>query len=66
MTCSHCGGFVPIRAVETAERGPPQLTGAASCVRCNASNALASAALFVIDGKRLRRIGLGSATDYVK
>jgi hypothetical protein len=35
-------------------------------VRCNATNDLTGAALFVIDGKRLRRIRLSSPADYVK
>ena len=66
MTCKQCGGFVPIRAILDSERLPPQLTGAAHCVRCNALNALTDASLFVIDGKRLRRIRLSSPADYVK
>jgi hypothetical protein len=33
---------------------------------CNASNTLEQAALFVIDGKRLRRIRLSAPVDYVK
>lgn len=66
MTCGECGGFVPIRIVEASERVPPALAGRANCVRCNASNTLEQAALFVIDGKRLRRIRLSAAADYVK
>lgn len=66
MTCTKCGGFVPIRAVEASERVAPILQGKASCVRCNATNELTNAALFVIDGKRLRRIRLSSPADYVK
>jgi len=66
MTCTKCGGFVPIRAVEVSERVAPTLQGKASCVRCNATNELTGAALFVIDGKRLRRIRLSSPADYVK
>jgi ribosomal protein L40E len=66
MTCTKCGGFVPIRAVEDSERVAPTLQGKASCVRCNATNDLTGAALFVIDGKRLRRIRLSSPADYVK
>ena len=66
MTCSTCGGFVPIRAVEASEHVPPKLQGKANCVRCSALNELADAVLFVIDGKRLRRIRLSSPTDYVK
>ena len=66
MTCTKCGGFVPIRAVEASERVAPTLQGKASCVRCNATNDLTGAALFVIDGKRLRRIRLSSPADYVK
>lgn len=66
MTCTKCGGFVPIRPVGASEGVPPQLDGAANCVRCGASNLLAQASLFVIDGKRLRRIRLSSPSDYVK
>ena len=66
MTCTKCGGFVPIRPVEDSERAAPKLTGKASCVRCNATNESAGAVLFVIDGKRLRRIRLSSPIDYVK
>jgi len=66
MTCTKCGGFVPIRAVEARGRVAPRLQGKASCVRCNATNELTDAALFVIDGKRLRRIRLSSPADYVK
>ena len=66
MTCATCGGFVPIRAVEAKEHVAPTLQGAANCVRCNALNEVTGAALFVIDGKRLRRIRLSSPTDYVK
>jgi len=66
MTCTTCGGFVPIRAVEASERVPPTLKGKANCVRCNATNDLTDAPLFVIDGKRLRRIRLSSPPDYVK
>jgi hypothetical protein len=66
MTCDQCGGFVPIRAVEASERVPPQLKGRANCVRCHEPNTLTNAALFVIDGKRLRRIKLSSPSDYVK
>lgn len=66
MNCSHCGGFVPIRIVEASERVPPALEGRANCVRCNASNTLDRATLFVIDGTRLRRIRLSAPADYVK
>ena len=66
MTCSECGGFVPIRAILPGEQLAPQLSGAANCVRCHALNDLAKAALFVIDGQRLRRIRLSSPSDYVK
>ena len=66
MTCTECGGFVPIRAILPEELLPPQLTGKANCVRCHSLNALANAALFVIDGTRLRRIRLSSPGDYVK
>jgi ribosomal protein L40E len=66
ITCNKCGGFVPIRAVEASERVPPQVDGTANCVRCNAPNPLGNASLFVIDGKRLRRIRLSSPADYVK
>ena len=66
MTCTKCGGFVPIRAVEASERVPPKLQGRAGCVRCNVTNELTDAALFVIDGKRLRRISLSSPIGYVK
>lgn len=66
MTCAKCCGFVPIRAVEASERVPPQLNGTANCVRCHEPNTLTDAPLFVIDGKRLRRIRLSSASDYVK
>lgn len=66
MTCSQCGGFVPIRAILAGERMPPPLTGTVHCVRCNAPNVLTDASLFVIDGKRLRRIRLSSPADYVK
>jgi hypothetical protein len=66
MTCTQCGGFVPIRAIVTGESLPPQLDGMANCVRCHAPNALTDAALFVIDGKRLRRIRLSSPADYVE
>ncbi|HKW12139.1 MAG TPA: hypothetical protein VJO33_17255 [Gemmatimonadaceae bacterium] len=66
MTCATCGGFVPIRPVEATEHATPSLHGAANCVRCNASNVVTDAALFVIDGKRLRRIRLSSPTDFVK
>ena len=66
MTCGQCGGFVPIRAVDATEGVSPQVNGTVNCVRCNAPNLLAGASLFVIDGKRLRRIRLSSPTDYVK
>lgn len=66
ITCVHCGGFVPVRPVEEAERVPPVLRGTASCVRCQAVNELPSGEPFVIDSKRLRRIRLSSAADYVK
>jgi hypothetical protein len=66
MTCTQCGGFVPIRRILAAEALPPSLSGMANCVRCNAPNTLTNAALFVIDGKRLRRIRLSSPVDYVK
>lgn len=66
MTCTQCGGFVPIRPILADERLPPQPSGTANCVRCNAPNALTNASLFVIDGKRLRRIRLSSPADYVK
>jgi hypothetical protein len=35
-------------------------------VRCDALNTLDRAALFVIDGTRLRRIRLSAPVDYVK
>ncbi|HEY7237304.1 MAG TPA: hypothetical protein VH539_24330 [Gemmatimonadaceae bacterium] len=66
MTCATCGGFVPIRPVEAGEHVAPTLNGTANCVRCKASNVVTGAALFVIDGKRLRRIRLSSPIDYVK
>ena len=66
MTCTQCGGFVPIRAILPGEGLPPQSSGTANCVRCNAPNTLTDAALFVIDGKRLRRIRLSAPIDYVK
>ena len=66
MNCSDCGGFVPIRGVEASERVPPAFEGRANCVRCNTSNTLDRAALFVIDGTRLRRIRLSAPVDYVK
>ena len=66
MTCKECGGFVPIRDVNAGERVAPQLHGIANCVRCNARNVVTNAAVFVIDGQRLRRIGLSSPADYVK
>ena len=66
MTCTECGGFVPIRAIAPGELLPPQLIGKANCVRCHALNTLADATLFVIDGTRLRRIRLSSPSDYVK
>lgn len=66
MNCTECGGFVPIRPIRTGEESPPQLNGAAHCVRCDALNDLANASLFVIDGQRLRRIRLSSPIDYVK
>jgi hypothetical protein len=66
MTCTQCGGFVPIRAIVAGESLPPQLDGMANCVRCHAPNALTNAPLFVIDGKRLRRIRLSSPADYVE
>ena len=66
MSCGECGGFVPIRIVEASERVPPGLKGRANCVRCNAPNVLDQAALFVIDGTRLRRIRLSAPSDYVK
>ena len=67
MTCTECGGFVPVRAVEPTEQVPPKLQGkAASCVRCHAMNVLSSAVPFVIDSKRLRRIALGSPVDYIE
>ena len=57
---------MPIRIVEASEGVPPALEGRANCVRCDASNTLDQAALFVIDGKRLRRIRLSAPFDYVK
>lgn len=66
MTCATCGGFVPIRPVEASENATPALHGTASCVRCKTSNVVTGAVLFVIDGKRLRRIRLSSPIDYVK
>jgi hypothetical protein len=66
MSCRECGGFVPIRKVEASERVPPALQGRANCVRCHAPNVLEQAALFVIDGTRLRRIKLSAPADYVK
>ena len=66
MSCTACGGFVPVRLVEAGERVPPALQGRANCVRCHASNTPEQAALFVIDGKRLRRIRLSAPADYVK
>ncbi|HEY2379180.1 MAG TPA: hypothetical protein VGH98_24580 [Gemmatimonadaceae bacterium] len=66
MSCSECGGFVPVRMVEASERVPPTFEGKANCVRCHASNTLERAALFVIDGKRLRRIKLSAPVGYVK
>ena len=57
---------MPIRIVEASERVPPALEGRANCVRCHASNTLEQAALFVIDGTRLRRIRLSAPIDYVK
>jgi hypothetical protein len=66
MSCRECGGFVPLRIVEASERVPPAMEGRANCVRCHATNTLERAALFVIDGKRLRRIRLSAPVDYVK
>jgi hypothetical protein len=68
MTCSECGGFVPIRAVQAdeGEGTAPSLEGSAMCARCNASNVITNAVLFVIDGQRLRRIRLSSPGGYVK
>lgn len=66
MTCKECGGFVPICDVQAGELVAPQLKGSANCVRCNALNVITNAMLFVIDGQRLRRIRLSSASDYVK
>lgn len=66
MTCRECGGFVPVRDVQAGERVAPQLNGTANCVRCNAPNVVTNAAVFVIDGQRLRRIRLSSPADYVK
>jgi hypothetical protein len=66
MTCGACGGFVPIRAIGAGERVAPLVKGNADCVRCKTPNPLTNASLFVIDGKRLRRIRLGSSIDHVK
>ena len=66
MTCRDCGGFVPVRPLLEAEITPPMLEGEASCARCHAPNALVAAELFVIDGRRLRRIRRDSPSDYVK
>jgi hypothetical protein len=66
MTCTQCGGFVPIRAIRAGEGLAPHLGGTANCVRCNAPNALTNAVLFVIDGKRLRRLRPSAPVDYVK
>ena len=65
-SCDECGGFVLVRPVAATELAAPQLEGEARCVRCHATNELARAKVFVVDGKRLRRISLGSAADYVK
>lgn len=65
VTCTACGGFVPVRVVDENERELPQLRGQASCVRCYTVNVLSSVMPFVIDGKRLRRIRLSSPIDYV-
>ena len=66
MTCTECGGFVPIRDVQAGELVAPELKGSAHCVRCDAANVITNATLFVIDGQRLRRIRLSSPGDYVK
>lgn len=66
MTCDNCGGFVPVRDVQADETTAPQLDGSAKCVRCHEWNDVTNAALFVIDGQRLRRITLNSAADHVK
>ena len=66
MTCSACGGFVPVREVAVAEATAPELDGTATCVRCNAPNVLTRASLFVIDGQRMRRIKLGPSGDPMK
>ena len=66
MTCTECGGFVPIRDVQAGEVEALQLKGSANCVRCDAPNVITNATLFVIDGQRLRRIRLSSPSDYVK
>lgn len=66
MTCNKCGGFVPVRDVRAGERFAPQLAVSANCVRCHEWNDVTNAALFVIDGQRLRRINLDSPADYVK
>ena len=66
MACTQCGGFVPARRVDESEVAPPSLEGKATCVRCHATNKLSNATLFVIDGKRFRRIRLSSPSDYVK
>ena len=66
MTCTKCGGFVLVRDVQPGEVSAPQLSGKARCVRCHEWNDVTNAALFVIDGQRLRRISLNSPTDHVK
>ena len=65
-SCKECGGFVLVRPVAATELAAPQLEGEARCVRCHATNKLSRAELFVVDGRRLRRIRLSSPIDYVK
>lgn len=66
MTCTECGGFVPVREVQAGEKTAPRLQGTANCVRCHAPNSVANATLFVIDAQRLRRISINAPVDYVK
>ena len=65
-SCTQCGGFVLARPVVETDLAPPPLGGQAHCVRCHATQHLARAEFFVVDGKRLRRIRLSSPIDYVK
>ena len=58
MTCTQCGGLIPIGVVVAGDHVPRHSNGIANCVRCRAPNLFTVTSLFVSSVERRRRTTL--------